>query len=52
VFVPHDRRLAVGGVTAELTPARVRDAVAPLLGRWGLLPAAEGQATSSWWGCR
>lgn len=36
VFVPHDRDLAVGGVTARATPPRLRAAVAPLLRRWGL----------------
>jgi hypothetical protein len=50
VFVPHDPGLAVGGVTAELTPARARDALGPLLRSWGLLPALEGKAGRSWWG--
>jgi hypothetical protein len=50
VFVPHDPELAVGGVTAELTPARARDAVALLLRGWGLLPALEGQTTRGWRG--
>lgn len=34
VFVPHDPELAVGGVTTQLTPARARDTVAPLLRSW------------------
>jgi hypothetical protein len=38
VFVPYDRDLDLGGVTAELTPPRVRAVVAQLLGEWGLLP--------------
>lgn len=37
VFVPYDRDLDLGGVTAEPTPARVRTAVAELLDQWGLL---------------
>lgn len=36
VFVPHDAELAVSGVTANVTPARLRAAVAPLLRSWGL----------------
>lgn len=50
VFVPHDPELAVGGVTAELTPARARDAVAPLLRGWGLLPTLESKTTRGWRG--
>ena len=50
VFVPHDTGLAVGGITAQVTPARAQDAVAPLLRSWGLLPAMEGKARRSWRG--
>ena len=50
VFVPHDPGLAVGGITAELTPARARRAVAPLLHSWGLVPAMKGKTWRSWWG--
>jgi hypothetical protein len=50
VFVPHHPELAVGGVTGEVTPAQVQDAVAPLLRRWGLLPADEGRAQHGWRG--
>lgn len=44
VFVPHDPEVAVGGITAEVTPVQVRDAVIPLLRSWGLLPALDGRA--------
>jgi hypothetical protein len=44
VFVPHDPDLAVGGITTEVTPTRARDALAPLLRGWGLLPAPEGKS--------
>nr|WP_239029145.1 hypothetical protein [Pseudonocardia acidicola] len=37
VFVPHDAEVEVGGVTAELLPDKVLDAVSPLLQDWGLL---------------
>ena len=37
VFVPYDRDLDIGGVTAEPTPARVQAAIAELLDDWGLL---------------
>jgi hypothetical protein len=50
VFVPHHPELAVGGVTGEVTPAHAQDAVAPLLRRWGLLPADEGRAQHGWRG--
>jgi hypothetical protein len=43
VFVPYDSALAVGGVTAQVTPARARAAVSPLLARWGLVPVAGGK---------
>lgn len=51
VFVPHDPDLAVGGITAQVTPARARAAVAPLLRSWGLLPAVD-RTSRSWWGRR
>ena len=50
VFVPHDAELAVGGVTAQVTPAHAQDAVVPLLRSWGLLPANEGKTRRSWRG--
>lgn len=50
VFVPHNPELAVGGVTAQVTPAQARDAVTPLLRSWGLLPAMEGKARRGWRG--
>lgn len=37
VFVPYDRDLDLGGVTADPTPARVQAVVAELLDQWGLL---------------
>jgi hypothetical protein len=37
VFVPYDRDLDLGGVTAAPTPARVQAVVAELLDQWGLL---------------
>ena len=43
VFVPHDPELAVGGITAQVTPAQARDAVGPLLHSWGLLPVPDGK---------
>ncbi|MGH4007879.1 MAG: hypothetical protein ACRDTH_06920 [Pseudonocardiaceae bacterium] len=49
VFVPHDPELAVGGITAQVTPAQVRDAVTPLLRSWGLLPVLD---KAKWKGTR
>jgi hypothetical protein len=43
VFVPHDRQLEAGGVTAELVGARVRGALLPLLAAWDLVPATRRQ---------
>ncbi len=40
LFVPHDNEVAAGGITGELLGARIRNAIAPLVDRWGLLPAA------------
>ncbi|MGH4007873.1 MAG: hypothetical protein ACRDTH_06890 [Pseudonocardiaceae bacterium] len=49
VFVPHDPELAVDGITAQVTPAQVRDAVTPLLRSWGLLPVLD---KAKWKGTR
>lgn len=38
VFLPHIPDFATSGVTAEVTPKRLREAITPLLRRWGLLP--------------
>ncbi|WP_253258682.1 hypothetical protein [Pseudonocardia sp. N23] len=38
VFLPHDDDVLVAGVTPELLPDRLLDALAPLLTRWNLLP--------------
>ncbi|WP_233442542.1 hypothetical protein [Lentzea atacamensis] len=43
VFVPHDSDLAAAGVTAAVTPSRLRQAITPLLRRWGLLLDTTGQ---------
>jgi hypothetical protein len=37
VFVPYDRDLDLGGVTADPTPTRVQAVVAGLFDQWGLL---------------
>lgn len=42
VFVPHDAATAVGGVNAEVSPARLREAVMPLLRKWGALGQDQG----------
>jgi len=49
VFVPHDSDLAAAGITAEVTPPRLRQALTPVLRRWGLLPdtAAHGRRSST-----
>ncbi|MBC3189526.1 hypothetical protein H7X46_00385 [Pseudonocardia sp. C8] len=39
LFVPHERRWALSGVTDEPSPARVVDALRPLLAAWGLIPS-------------
>jgi hypothetical protein len=49
VFVPYDPDLAVGGITAQVTPTRAREAVAPLLRGWGLLPVPDGTKRLSIW---
>jgi hypothetical protein len=38
VFVPHDGEIAASGITAVVTPARLRQAITPVLRRCGLLP--------------
>lgn len=45
VFVPRDPALAVSGITADVTPPRLRSAVTPLLRGWGLLPANDAHRT-------
>lgn len=49
VFVPHDHDLAASGITAAVTPARLREAVTPMLRRWGVLPgtARKGPRAST-----
>src|SRR5581483_8649645 len=39
VFLPYDRDLDLGGITAAPCPERIRSAVAELLDEWGLLSA-------------
>ncbi len=38
VFFPHDRNLAVHGVTADVTPSRLRASAEQLLRSWHVLP--------------
>jgi hypothetical protein len=38
VFVPHDAELAASGITAAITPPKLRQAITPLLRDLGLLP--------------
>lgn len=45
VFLPHDPVVAAGGITSEVVPARLREAIRPLLSRWGLLPQQFGPDT-------
>ncbi|NUS45451.1 MAG: hypothetical protein HOQ24_17385 [Mycobacteriaceae bacterium] len=49
VFVPPDPDLAASGITAEVTPPRLRQAITPVLHSWGLLPdtAARGRRSST-----
>lgn len=47
VFVPHDPDLAAAGVTAAATPPRLRQAITPVLRRWGLLPDTAGKSRRS-----
>jgi len=41
LFVPYDRDLDLGGVTAAPTPPRVQAVVSQLLDEWGLLPLSS-----------
>lgn len=43
VFIPPDPDVAAAGVTAEVTPPRMRQAIAPVLRRWGLLAEPAGK---------
>ncbi|HET6285795.1 MAG TPA: hypothetical protein VFG15_03460 [Amycolatopsis sp.] len=47
VFLPHDLDLAATGITAEVTPPRLRQAITPVLHRWGLLPDTAGSSRRS-----
>ncbi|MEU6131357.1 hypothetical protein ABZ805_19460 [Saccharopolyspora sp. NPDC047091] len=47
VFLPHDSSVALGGITAEVTPARLRDAAIPLLQHLRLLPGPAHSAGKS-----
>lgn len=47
VFVPHHVGLAASGITASVTPARLRQAITPVLHRWGLLPASAAITSRS-----
>ncbi|MGW4527898.1 hypothetical protein [Amycolatopsis sp. NPDC004378] len=47
VFLPLDSELAAAGVTAAVTPARLRQAITPVLRRWGLLPDTAGKSRRS-----
>lgn len=39
VFLPHDPDIAVSGITPDVTPPRLRDALVPVLQRWDLQPS-------------
>ncbi|GAA2798756.1 hypothetical protein [Saccharopolyspora taberi] len=45
LFLPHDPDLATTGITAEVTPKRLREAITPLLRRWELLPQPASRRT-------
>ncbi|MEU7529288.1 hypothetical protein AB0A74_26420 [Saccharothrix sp. NPDC042600] len=47
VFVPYDPDVAAAGITAAVTPARLRRAITPVLRRWGLLPDAAHRSLRS-----
>lgn len=47
VFVPHDAQVAAAGVTAEITPPRMRQSITPMLRAWGLLTETAGQRKRS-----
>jgi hypothetical protein len=44
LFLPHDPGVALHGITADVTPARLRSAAAELLRRWELLPHTEAHS--------
>lgn len=44
LFLPHDPDIATSGITAEVTPTRLRTAITPLLRRWELLPQTASSA--------
>ena len=44
VFLPHEPDLAISGITAEVIPKRLREAITPLLRRWELLPQPASSA--------
>ncbi|WP_051791586.1 hypothetical protein [Amycolatopsis jejuensis] len=50
IFVPHDPGIATTGVTADVTPEKIRAAFAPLLERWRAAagpPPRPGSTTSA-----
>ncbi|UUV32075.1 hypothetical protein NQK81_01120 [Amycolatopsis roodepoortensis] len=47
VFLPLDRDVAAAGVTADVTPPKLRQAITPMLHRWGLLPDTAGTSRRS-----
>ncbi|WP_406690293.1 hypothetical protein REH65_30965 [Saccharopolyspora sp. ID03-671] len=44
LFLPHSPDIATSGITAEVTPKRLREAMTPLLRRWELLTPAASSA--------
>ncbi|GAB3680845.1 hypothetical protein [Saccharopolyspora tripterygii] len=44
LFLPHDPDIATSGISAEVTPTRLRAAITPLLRRWELLPQTASSA--------
>ncbi|WP_460959090.1 hypothetical protein [Parasphingorhabdus pacifica] len=44
LFLPHDPVVATAGITAEVTPKRLREAITPLLRRWELLSQPASSA--------
>lgn len=44
LFLPHDQTVATRGITAEVTPARLRSAAVDLLRRWDLLSQLPARA--------
>jgi hypothetical protein len=45
VFMPHDPQLAAAGITAEVTPTRLRQAITPVLRRFDLAGEGTGRST-------